>query len=89
MGLSPPEPEIVTRIIEAASSAPMGVPPSDVRVLVFDGFDRVRRFRDDLLVKLKTWKWMSTWWGQILMRPFVSRITLDEMRGFVASRASS
>jgi hypothetical protein len=78
---------MVTRIIEAASSAPMGIPPSDVRVL--DGFDRVRGFRDDLLVKLKTWKWMSTRRGQILMRPFVSRITLDVMRGFVASRASS
>jgi ferredoxin len=77
------DPEAVQRIVEVASSAPMGLPPSDVRVLVFDGRDKVRGFRDDLFAKLKTWKWMGTWWGAALMRPFVGKGSREVMQGFL------
>jgi nitroreductase len=77
------EPELVKRILDAASTAPMGLPPSDVRVLVFQGRERVKAFRDDLFLVLRSWKWMSTWWGNALIRPFYGKTTCEFMRGFV------
>jgi ferredoxin len=77
------EPDVIERILDAASSAPMGLPPSDVRALVFAGRDKVKGFRDALLQELRSWKWMSTWWGSAAMRPFVGKATTEVMRGFV------
>lgn len=77
------EPALVERILGAASTAPMGLPPSDVRVLVFAGRPQVKAFRDDLFEKLKSWKWMSTWWGSSVMRPFIGKVGVEVMRGFV------
>ncbi|MBI5548267.1 MAG: nitroreductase family protein [Deltaproteobacteria bacterium] len=77
------EPEMVRRIVEAASTAPMGLPPSDVRVLVFDGREKVRAFRDDLFAELKGWKWMYSGVGSLLMRPFLSKELREVMQGFV------
>jgi nitroreductase len=77
------EPELVQRILDAASTAPMGLPPSDVKVLVFHGREKVRGFRNDLFAALKSWKWMSTWWGSVIIRPFYGKTTCDVMRGFV------
>ncbi|MGC4118619.1 MAG: nitroreductase family protein [Myxococcales bacterium] len=77
------EREVVDRIVEAAATAPMGLPPSDVKVLVFDGREKVKAFRDDLFAKLKTWKWMYTGWGSLLMRPFVGKATVEVLTGFM------
>ncbi|HET6556793.1 MAG TPA: 4Fe-4S binding protein, partial [Prolixibacteraceae bacterium] len=38
------EEELVNRIIEAALTAPMGLPPSDVHLVVFRGQEKVREF---------------------------------------------
>ncbi len=40
----------------AASAAPMGIPPSEVGVLVFEGRAAVKGFRDDLLAELVRWR---------------------------------
>jgi nitroreductase len=77
------ERELVNRILEAAATAPMGLPPSDVRVLVFAGHTAVRAVRDDLFAKFRTWKWLSTRWGAAMTRPFVSAAESEVMRGFV------
>lgn len=47
------EQEKIDRILTAASTAPMGIPPSDVEVLVVDGKDKVREFADDMLELMK------------------------------------
>jgi nitroreductase/NAD-dependent dihydropyrimidine dehydrogenase PreA subunit len=39
--------EIIDRILSAISTAPMGVPPSNVGVMVFHGREKVRRFAAD------------------------------------------
>jgi nitroreductase/NAD-dependent dihydropyrimidine dehydrogenase PreA subunit len=70
------------RILEAASTAPMGVPPSDVGVLVVSGREKVQALRDDLvawLVSVRNWvKPMVP-----LMRPFVSTLEYRQMRDFL------
>jgi ferredoxin len=79
----PVEPALVEQILDATASAPMGLPPSDVRALVFHGRDRVRAFRDELLAKLKTWRWMTHGVGALVMRPFLGKATASTMRDFV------
>ena len=44
-------------IIEAVSTAPMGLPPSDVEVLILDGFDKVQQFADDIIAVIRKSRW--------------------------------
>jgi len=53
----PVEREIIDKIISAASNAPMGIPPSDVHVLVMNGKEKVRKFAQDYCGLLKEMKW--------------------------------
>lgn len=41
--------EIIDKIINAASTAPIGIPPSEVKVLVINGYQKVDEFRKDIL----------------------------------------
>jgi nitroreductase/NAD-dependent dihydropyrimidine dehydrogenase PreA subunit len=43
------EEELIEKIIDAAVSAPMGIPPSDVRLTVFKGKEKVREFSFDVI----------------------------------------
>lgn len=38
------EPEIIEKILDAASTSPMGLPPSDVNVLILDSKEKTRKF---------------------------------------------
>ena len=40
----PVEKEIIDKILDAASTAPMGIPPSDVHVMVMENREKVREF---------------------------------------------
>lgn len=52
------EQEVIDEILNAASTAPMGVPPSDVSVLVIKGKEKVREFAFDFVDTLKSMKKM-------------------------------
>jgi ferredoxin len=56
----PVEKEVIEKIISAASTAPMGLPPSDVNVLVINGKKEVRKFAEDFCVLLERMKWFFT-----------------------------
>jgi nitroreductase/NAD-dependent dihydropyrimidine dehydrogenase PreA subunit len=74
--------EDLGRILEAASTAPMGVPPSDVGVLVVSGREKVRALRADLvawLVSVRNWLEPTI----PIMRPFVSKLEYGQMRDFL------
>lgn len=75
--------DTIDTIIKAALTAPMGLPPSDVNLLVFEGKDKVRAFAEDYCRFLKSIKWMVSPWFLTLMRPFWGK-SMDELfRGFV------
>jgi len=78
------EKELVDKIIEAASTAPMGVPPSEVGVLVMDGRDKVRRIRADLLDAIRSMKWLFSPTFLVLMRPIMGRENYVAFKSFVA-----
>jgi len=50
--------ELIGKIIDAAVSAPMGLPPSDVQLIVFKGKDKVREFSFDVLDYIGKKSWM-------------------------------
>lgn len=56
------EGEVVQKILDAVCTAPMGLPPSEVEVLVLQGFDRVREFAVDMVKVFKSSKWLFSPW---------------------------
>ena len=77
------EPELVERILDAARTAPTGVPPSDVNVLVLDSREKNRAFTSDFCAHLKTLGWLTAPWFLALMRPFWSKANDGLFRNFV------
>lgn len=80
---TPIENETITKIIEAASTAPMGLPPSDVNILIFDTKGKVRKFANDFCLYLEGLKWFVSDWFLSLMRPFWGKSNDEMFKGFV------
>lgn len=79
----PVEQEIIDKIIAAATTAPMGIPPSDVHLLVLRSQESVRRFSEDFCNLLTGMKWFVSDWFLTLMRPFWGKSNDEMMRNFV------
>lgn len=77
------EKEIIEKVIEAAKTSPMGLPPSDVNLLVFDSPAKVRQFAEDFCDYLEGIKWLVSGWFLALMRPFWGKTNDELFRGFV------
>jgi ferredoxin len=78
------EKEVVDRIIRMASTAPMGIPPSDVSVIAFIGREEVGKFREDVLDFFK--KMSRRYFNRVtlkLMRPFVKKVEYEMLRDFI------
>ena len=74
---------VIQKILDAASTAPMGFPPSEVGVLVLETREKVAAFRADLFKALKK---MSRTLSPVmvsLMRPFIGKESCDMLRGIV------
>lgn len=79
----PVETEKIDQILEAAQTAPMGLPPSDVHVLVLENKTQVRRFASEFSTYLKNLRWMSSKWFLALMRPFWGKANDEMMCEFI------
>jgi ferredoxin len=79
----PVEREKINQILEAAVTAPMGLPPSDVNVLVLDSVEKNRAFVKDFCEFLETIKWLVSDWFMTLMRPFWGKVNNEMFRDFV------
>jgi ferredoxin len=79
----PVEKALIDKIINAASTAPMGIPPSDVNILVLDSPEKVRKFSEDLCLYMERIKWFVSKWFLALMRPFLSKANNDLFTRFV------
>jgi len=74
---------IIDRILRMASTAPMGIPPSDVGVVVFIGRKKVGEFREDMLDLFQS---MSKYFNRgllAIMRPFMKKASYEMLRDFV------
>lgn len=77
------ETEKVAKIIEAATTAPMGLPPSDVSVLVLNSREKVREFSFDFIDYIAAKRWMFSAPMLFLLRPFIGKEAVEMMRDFV------
>lgn len=77
------EAELIEKILVASRTAPMGLPPSDVNVLIFDSKDKVLNFAKDYCDYLRGMKWFVSKWFLALMRPFWGKANDDLFRSFV------
>jgi len=76
--------ETIQQVLDAVSTAPMGIPPSDVEVLVFDNQDAVQRFTADVMPYFHKIKWLFSDTMLTLLRPFLSKENAAMFRGFLA-----
>jgi len=79
----PVEKELIEKIIEATQTSPMGLPPSDVNLLIFDSPAKVRQFAEDFCDYLKGMKWLVSRWFLVLMRPFWGKTNDELFREFI------
>lgn len=75
--------ELAEKILKAARNSPMGLPPSDVNVLVLESRTSVRNFGMDFCDYLNDMKWFVSGWFLALMRPFWGRANDEMFRGFI------
>ena len=75
--------DTIDRILKAATTAPMGIPPSDVEVVVFNGKEKVKNFSNDFINYLETIKWMFSKWTLPLWRPFISKEDYEMYKSFL------
>ena len=61
----------------------MGLPPSDVNVLVWNSKDKVRAFAKDFCIYLQDIRWLVSNWFLFLMRPFWGKANDELFKGFV------
>lgn len=78
------EPEIAEKILDAAKTSPMGLPPSDVNVLLLDSKEKTRKFAVDFCEYLKGMKWFVSKCFLTLMRPFWGKTNDEMFKGFVS-----
>ena len=75
--------ELIDKIIAAAQTAPMGIPPSDVNLLVLDSKEKVRGFSEDFCRLLHKNRWLVSGWFLVLMQPFYDKKTMDLFKKFM------
>jgi NAD-dependent dihydropyrimidine dehydrogenase PreA subunit/nitroreductase len=75
--------EIIQNILNAAVTAPMGLPPSDVGVLIFKGREKVREFSFDFIEALKKMKKFFSPFMLAIMKPFLKRADYELTKSFI------
>jgi ferredoxin len=77
------ERDVIDKVIEAAKTAPMGLPPSDVGIVVFDTREKMNRFVKDYCELLKSIRWFVSNWFLTIMRPFWGKAGDEMFRKFL------
>jgi len=77
------EQEIIDKIMEAARYSPMGLPPTDVHLMVLDSKEKSNAFAKDFVEHLDKMKWLTSNWFLTLMRPFWGKSNDQLFREFI------
>lgn len=78
----PVEKEIIEKILSAARTAPMGIPPSDVNVLVLDSKSKNRKFASEFCKLVAEMKWLTSDSFLKILKPFIGKDNYDLMKSF-------
>lgn len=77
------EPEVLGRVLQMASTAPMGIPPSDVEILVLSGRRRVQAFASDMNKLFHGTVKFFTPLRLTLMRPVLGKTNVEMFKCFI------
>jgi ferredoxin len=77
------EKKTIDRLLAMSTSAPMGIPPSDVGVTVVHGFDHVQECAGDILTVFMKWQKFFNPVVMALMRPFMKKADIEAFRDFI------
>lgn len=77
------EPELIEKILKAAKTAPMSLPPSDVQVMVLDSKEKTRAFAKDFCDYIESMTWFVSGWFLAIMRPFWGKANDEIFKGFI------
>lgn len=77
------ERSVVNQILDAAATAPMGIPPSDVHINVWLGKEKSRAFAEDFSDYLRSMKYMTSPLFLTVMRPIWGKENDEMFRAFV------
>jgi len=77
------DPQLTQQILNAASFAPMGVPPSDVGVVVWQGAKANAEFLTDFVDLVQSQKWIFSKPMLQFLRPFIGKEDYKMLRNFV------
>lgn len=75
--------EDIEKILSAASTAAVGLPPSEVKVTVIKGYQQVNVFRELILDELRHMQKIMTPFALSLMKNFMSANKYKELKDFV------
>jgi ferredoxin len=76
------EQEVVDQVLRIAATAPMGIPPSDVEVVVFHGRDKVQVFAEDVVRAYKQFLKIAPVFTTVL-RPLIGRAGYESFKSFI------
>lgn len=77
------EREMVERVIQIASTAPMGIPPSEVGILVVHGLEKVKSFSNDVMTTIERTMNKLNPVTLALFRPFMKKSDYEGFKEFV------
>jgi ferredoxin/nitroreductase len=74
---------VIDQIVASVTTAPMGIPPSDVEIMVIDRRDKVKEFGDDVVNGIARSLFVLKLFASPLARPFLGRQTYLSMKTFI------
>ena len=75
--------DVIDAVVEAAATAPMGIPPSDVEILVLDGRDKVGEFAGDMVDLMAKSRWVFSLPVRMFMHAFYAKEEIESLKTFV------
>ncbi len=79
----PVDSDLIEKILDATKTSPMGLPPSDVNVLILDSKEKTREFAVDFCQYLNKMRWFVSSWFLAIMRPIWGKANAEMFKGFV------
>jgi len=80
---------LLFRVVEMASSAPMGIPPWDIGCVIVRGRERVRDVAAQIVAGYAGFLRMFKPWVLALMRPFIGKAGYEQFRHFIRPLAET
>jgi nitroreductase len=74
---------VIDAVVDAVATAPMGLPPSDVEILVLDSREKVAEFAGDMVDLMVKSRWVFSLPMRMFMHAFYAKEEIEGLKTFV------